>query len=127
MFTWDYVRVRIEYSARQELEKGSIALRVFSKEQHPLIMCATQPVTNLPLFIKVGRSLIDCVFPKWPLAAGEYDFGVVSAMPLIKSFFRDDHLCGFKVSAKDVYHSGHPPLNSCYFVAPEHHWEVPSG
>ena len=123
--TWDYVRFRIHYVAKRRVERASVELRIRSREQISLLVCSTEPDSTVSCTIEPGEHYADCVFPKWPLAAGEYAVGAGLAIPRLEYIYWNDNLCKLTVVARDVFHSGLPPAESRSLFAVDHRWELP--
>jgi len=123
--TWDYVRFRITYRARKPLRHGSVVMEVYTVEQVRLILTSTMPDSTLPLRIEPGEHVVDCVFRRWPLAAGDYIIGAGIAIPKKEFVSRNQSLCRLRVMERDIYGSGLPPASRRYFVAGDHRWEEP--
>jgi len=121
--TWSYVCIRIHYMAKRPLKSASVELIIQSEDNVPLIRTSTEPDSTVPLSIKIGRYYADCIFPKFPLAEGEYLVGAGLAIPMIEYICWDDCLCKLKISKRDIFYSGFPPTSKRAFLAAEHHWE----
>ncbi len=121
--TWDYVRFRIHFSAPSETSRGAVLLKVQTSENVPLLLCSSQPDSTVPLRISAGDQVLDCVFPRWPLAAGTYVLGAGLAIPTVEFLCWEEHLCELNTVGRDVYGSGLAPSSDRYLVAAQHHWE----
>jgi len=124
--TWDYVRIRIHYHAKRRISRGSVVLQVFTQEGISLLLCSTSPDSTVPCSIETGNHYAECIFPKWPLAAGEYVLSAGLAIPGIEYVCRHENICTVTVSKRDVFGSGLPPSSERYLVAVDHHWEIPA-
>lgn len=115
--TWDFIRLRVHYFARDPVENGSGVITVSSLENVQLLLMSSRPDRGTPLAIKQGHHFFDCSIPRWPLAAGKYQLEAGLAVPM------RDWLCRMKLPAvisteeKDVYGSGFPPNSNRYQVA----------
>jgi len=124
--TWDSVRIRIHYRAMERVRSGSIVFQVQSPEGVVLALCSTRPDSTVDLAIETGENWIDCVFSRWPFAAGTYSIGAGIAVPGMHFLCWTEHLCALIVGERDVYGSGLPPSAPRYKVAPDYHWELPA-
>lgn len=122
--TWEYVRIRIHYSAKEFVNRGSVVLKIQTREGLPLILTSTQPDHNIPIKIDPGDHFIDCIFNKWPLAEGKYQLGVGLAIPMVEYLCWDGSICGINTIGRDVYESGKIPSSDRCLVVAEHHWEI---
>src|SRR5205823_4288815 len=79
--TWDTVRIRIHYRAKEKVRSGSIVFQLQSPEGTVLALCSTRPDSTVDLAMEAGEHWIDCVFSQWPFAAGTYSIGAGIAVP----------------------------------------------
>lgn len=124
--TWEYVRFRITYEATKQILRGSVVLKVSTREAVPLSLCSTEPDHTHRMIIEPGQGHADCVFPQWPYAAGTYLIGAGLATPTVDYLWWRDAVCSLSVGDADVYQSGLPPAANRYLVAAEHRWEFPT-
>jgi homopolymeric O-antigen transport system ATP-binding protein len=123
--TWDPVRVRISYYARRPVERGSVVIHVQTPDGVVLSLCSTQPDSTVACPLEEGVGYADCVFARWPYAAGEYLFGAGLAVPGVHFLCWRPDAAQLRVWERDVYGSGLAPSTRRYLVAAEHHWELP--
>ncbi len=124
--TWDYVRFRIHFSATERSQRGSVVFKIQTNDNTPILLCSTQPDSTLPLPIEAGTQAVDCVFPKWPLAEGEYTVGVGLAIPTVEYLAWEENVCELQTVGRDVFGSGLAPSSDRYLVAAPHYWETAS-
>lgn len=121
--TWEHLIVRVHYSAKREVRRGSIVISVSSLDGAKLLYCSTQPDSDVPLHIHTGEHSIDCTFKKWPLTEGVFQLGIGIAIPMVEYLFLDESICTIHTEGRDIFHSGMVPTTDRYLVATEHYWE----
>lgn len=124
--TWDRARFRIGFSVSRPFRSFSVELGIATPEGVSLILTSTTPDQVVPFSVQPGSYVIDCVFERFPLAAGEYVLGARLAIPGVEFLQRNDSLCRLQVQAADVFGSALPPASNRYFVATPHAWALPS-
>lgn len=122
--TWDFVCFRIHYHAEEALKRGSVVLQVHNTDNSCLLLCSTQPDSNVPCEIKEGDSFADCIFPRWPLSAGKTLVNAGLAIPNVEFITTADPLCQLYTMEKHVYGSSIAPCVERYLIAADHHWVV---
>lgn len=115
--TWDYVKFRIHYVAKEEVKKGSGFFSVLNHENTRLILCSTMPDRTVPMQIKQGEHYFDCAFESWPLASGKYLLDVGLEIPMRETLCHMKEPIPFFTDVKDIYNSGMFPESSRYIVA----------
>jgi len=123
--TWDRVKFRIHYYAKCRLENGSAVFQVRSLEGVRLLLCSTQPDSNIPMTIEAGKHYVDCEFPSWPLAGGRYLIGAALAIPNKEWLTPLEDMALLEVEGRDVLHSGMivPHMSRALMVIP-HSWLI---
>ena len=123
--TWDYVKFRVHYFARESVQNGSGILSVTTLDNTKLILCSTMPDRQVAMRIDKGYSYFDCTFKNWPLAAGQYLFQASLAIPMKEWLYQTHDSIPLTVTATDIFNSGMPPDTSRYIVAAP--YEIESG
>ena len=54
--TWDYVRFRIHYTSTHLIRHGSLELKIHTRDGMALMVCSTQPDSNISYEIKIGQT-----------------------------------------------------------------------
>ncbi|HAJ58573.1 MAG TPA: ABC transporter [Cyanobacteria bacterium UBA8543] len=117
IFTWDYIKFRIHYVARESTISASGVLSVMTLENTTLMLCSTRPDKTVSMEIHQGEHYFDCSFASWPLAAGQYLLNVGLAIPMREWLCQLQEPIPFYTEARDIFHSGMPPDSSRYIVA----------
>lgn len=115
--TWDYVKFRIHYVAKNRVYQGSGVFSVITFDNTKLLLCSTMPDKNVPMEIYEGQHYFDCIFKKWPLAAGQYILQAALAIPMKEWLCQTDEPIPLTTESKDVFNSGMPPESSRYLIA----------
>lgn len=118
--TWDFVRIRVHYFARDAVDNGSGVITVSSLENVQLLLMSSRPDRGTPMAVKQGEHYFDCTVPRWPLAAGKYQLEAGLAVPMRDWLCKMDSPVAFTIEEKDVYGSGFPPNSSRYQIAVEY-------
>ena len=121
--TWDGLKIRIHYFARQRVRTASLELRI-SDERGTVLRLSTQPDGNVPMQIREGHGFGDCIIAELPLSAGRYDVGCGLAIPGRKWLVWHDILGTLTVRPSDVYGSGLAPIAARSLLAIRHRWVV---
>jgi lipopolysaccharide transport system ATP-binding protein len=114
--TWDYVKWRIYYNAREPVQQGSGVFSVTTLDNTPLLLCSTMPDQQVPMQIYQGEHYFDCIFKKWPLAAGQYLAQAGLAVPMREWLCQTQEPVLLATEAEDVFETGMPPESSRYIV-----------
>jgi hypothetical protein len=120
--TGDYARFRISWRANEQVRNAGVELGVYTLEGVPLIQYSTRPVSNIDVSIHTGVNSIDCEFPQFPLAAGQYYLSVGLTRPMLEWLYRDDQFALFTVEPGDVFASGTPVVSSRALLVVPHRW-----
>lgn len=121
--TWDNVGFRIEYKSKKRIEHGSVVLQVKTFDGAILLLLSTQPDSTLPLQIKEGKYLVECMIKKLPLASGNYLISAGLAIPNSEWLCWQQDIATLAVSPNDVYHSGLAPAIERSLLVVEHSWK----
>ena len=116
LLTWDYVKFRIHYVAREALKKGSGIFSVTTIDDTKLLLCSTEPDRTVRMEIHEGEHFFDCIFTSWPLAAGEYLLQAGLAIPMKEWLCQTKEPILLSTESKDVFNSGMPPDSSRYLI-----------
>lgn len=122
--TFDNLIFRIKFYSNEHISKGAVELHLNSGDGSTLLVLSTQPDGTLPIDIKKGENIVDCIIYRLPLAAGDYIFGAGLSIPNIKWLWLNEQMCKFTVVEKDIYNSGKAPKLSRCLLAIEHEWRV---
>lgn len=125
--TGDYARFRISFRASEPVRSAGVELGVYTLEGVPLIQYSTRPVSNIDVSIHAGENTIDCEFPQFPLAAGQYYLSVGLTRPMLEWLYRDDQFALFTVEPGDVFESGTPVVSSRALLVVPHRWIAANG
>lgn len=120
--TWDTVRFRFWYSARDSVRDASLILYIHSPDGVPLIRSSTMPDGTVPLDLRPGLHFVDCLMTRFPLAAGRYLLGVGISRTYVDFLYLDTDAAILEVEPHDVYQSGLAPESSWSVVVPEYSW-----
>jgi lipopolysaccharide transport system ATP-binding protein len=115
--TWDYVKFRVHYIAREIVQKGSGVFEVTTLDNTKLLLCSTMPDRQVPMVIHKGEHYFDCIFSEWPLASGQYLIKAGLAIPMREWLCYTQESIPLTTEAKDVFNSGMPPDSSRYLFA----------
>ena len=125
LLTWDAVKFRLHYHAKRTVTYGSAVFKVATLEGVPLMLCSTQPDSNVEMRIKSGQHWVDCEFVSWPLAAGRYVVSGALAIPMKEWLTHLNQNALLEVEEKDVFQSGTiVPHMSRALLATPHAWNV---
>lgn len=116
LLTWDYVKFRIHYVAREALKKGSGIFSVTTIDDTKLLLCSTEPDRTVRMEIHEGEHFFDCSFASWPLAAGEYLLQAGLAVPMKEWLCQTKEPILLSTESKDIFNSGMPPDSSRYLI-----------
>jgi lipopolysaccharide transport system ATP-binding protein len=122
LHTWDPVRFRVGFSSRRRFISMSVVIQVSTVDGTVILLTSTTPDRTRSFAVEAGSFAIDCDFPEFPLASGEYVLGVGLAIPGVEYVWRKEDLCRIEVGSRDVYQSGLAPFASRYIVASQHDW-----
>jgi lipopolysaccharide transport system ATP-binding protein len=122
--TWDDVVLRVWFSAKTRLQRGSVVLEINAFDGSRLLLLSTQPDANIPVSFDVGEDYVDCVLPQLPLAAGDYLIGAGLAVPGTEWLWRRESLGTLSVAPSDVYGSGLAPHAGRCLMAVPHRWAL---
>lgn len=122
--TWDDVVLRVWFSAKSPLQRGSVVLEINAYDGSRLLVLSTQPDANVPVSFHVGEDYVDCVLPQLPLAAGDYVIGAGLAVPGTEWLWRRESLGTLSVAPNDVYGSGLAPNSGRCLMAIPHRWQL---
>lgn len=114
--TWDYVKIRVHYTARMRVKNGSAVLSVMTIDNTRLLLCSTMPDKKVEMEIPEGEHYFDCTFESWPTAAGEYVLHAALAVPMREWLCQTEPVL-LSIVEKDIFSSGMPPNNSRYLIA----------
>jgi lipopolysaccharide transport system ATP-binding protein len=115
--TWDYVRFRIHYSAKESIQNGAGVLCVNTIDNTKLLHCSTRPDQGVSMPIYKGSHYFDCTFNRWPLSAGKYLLQAGLAVPMREWLYQTHDLIHLNTESADIFNSGMPPDTSRYIVA----------
>jgi lipopolysaccharide transport system ATP-binding protein len=118
--TWDYVIFRVHYVAKMFVKRGSGVLSISTLENTKLLLCSTMPDRNILMEIHEGEHYYECIFDKWPLAAGQYLLQAGLAIPMKEWLYQTKEPIPLTIESKDVYNSGMPPESSRYLFAAQY-------
>ncbi|MEM4725080.1 MAG: ABC transporter ATP-binding protein [Candidatus Hadarchaeum sp.] len=122
--TGEYVRFRIVWHSSEVVERGGVEIGIYTLEGIPVIQYATRPIMSTDVQFRVGHNQIDCEFPQFPLAAGQYRLKVALTRPMVELLTETDFGI-IEVAPRDVFQSGNPLLASRALVAVPHRWLLP--
>lgn len=125
--TGDYARFRISWRANEAVRNAGVELGVYTLEGVPLIQYSTRPVSVVDVSIQQGMNTIECEFPQFPLAAGQYYLSVGLTRPMLEWLYRNDQFALFTVEPGDVFASGTPVTSSRALLVVPHRWIAANG
>jgi lipopolysaccharide transport system ATP-binding protein len=125
--TGDYARFRIHWRAKEAVRSAGVELGVYTLEGVPLIQYSTRPVSVVDVSITPGEGAIECEFPQFPLAAGQYYLSVGLTRPMLEWLYRNDQFALFTVEPGDVFASGTPVVSSRALLVVPHRWISANG
>lgn len=125
--TGDYARFRIKWRASDSVRNAGVELGVYTLEGIPLIQYSTRPVANVDVQFSPGENFIDCEFPQFPLAGGQYYLSVGLTRPMLEWLYRNDQFALFNVEPGDVFSSGTPVVSSRALLVVPHRWVTSNG
>jgi len=120
--TWDDVILRVWYSCKRSIRRGSVVLEITEPYGARLLLLSTQPDGTTPLEFRIGEEYVDCIIRQIPLAAGDYILGAGLAIPQTEWLWREPELSTLSVVPRDVYGSGLAPALSRSLIAVDHQW-----
>ncbi len=123
-YTWDTLRIRIHYRAKQRVKDGSVELKISDLFGSPLILLSTRPHGNVPMSIQLGDHFADCTIEGIPLSAGTFMIGCGLAIPTKEWLVWIENAGPLVIHDRDVYKSGMPPISSRSLLAIPHRWDV---
>ncbi len=123
----DYARFRISWRANEAVRNAGVELGIYTLEGVPLIQYSTRPVATVDVNIGKGENVIECEFPQFPLAAGQYCLSVGLTRPMLEWLYRDDEFALFTVEPGDVFASGTPVVSSRALLVVPHRWITANG
>jgi lipopolysaccharide transport system ATP-binding protein len=118
----DYARFRISWRAEEAVRHAGVELGIYTLEGIPLIQYSTRPVMDVDVQFARGGNAIECEFPQFPLAAGQYYLSVGLTRPMLEWLYRRDQFALFEVEPGDVFHSGTPITSSRALIVAPHRW-----
>ncbi|MEP7271858.1 MAG: Wzt carbohydrate-binding domain-containing protein, partial [Acidobacteriota bacterium] len=118
----DYAKFRISWRANEAVRNAGVELGIYTLEGVPLIQYSTRPVAAVDVSIGKGENAIECEFPHFPLAAGQYYLSVGLTRPMLEWLYRDDQFALFTVEPGDVFASGTPVVSSRALLVVPHRW-----
>jgi lipopolysaccharide transport system ATP-binding protein len=126
--TWDHVGIRIRFHAPIHSSSVAVELRVRTTDLVPVLCCSTRPHSNVTLHVEPGINVVDCEFPRWPLAAGKYLISVALSIPMREWLTPPDDLAILETHPANVFHSMviSPMQHDC-IVATPHTWVTGPG
>ena len=124
VYTWDRVRFRIGYWARQEVQAGSAVLFISTRQGIHLLLCSTEPDSAVAMTIRAGYHAVECEFESMPLSAGDYIVGAGLAIPNKEWLCGESHMGRLVIHPRNVYESGLAPEASRSILAIPHNWLV---
>ncbi|NWG00637.1 MAG: ABC transporter ATP-binding protein [Thermoanaerobaculaceae bacterium] len=124
--TGDYACFRITFHSPEGVEKGGVELGIHTLDGVRLIQYSTRPVSNLELNFAPGRNVVECEFPRFPLAAGSYVLSVALTRPGLEWLFVDDHYATLEVLGREVEAGGVAVTSQRCLLVAEHRWRLPA-
>jgi len=125
--TGEYARFRIKWRASEAVRNAGVELGVYTLEGVPLIQYSTRPVASVDVQFSRGENFIDCEFPQFPLAGGQYYLSVGLTRPMLEWLYRNDQFALFHVEPGDVFASGTPVVSSRALLVVPHRWVTGNG
>ena len=125
--TGEYARFRIKWRAEESVRNAGVELGVYTLEGVPLIQYSTRPVSAVDVQFHAGENFIDCEFPQFPLAGGQYYLSVGLTRPMLEWLYRNDQFALFNVEPGDVFASGTPVVSSRALLVVPHRWVISNG
>jgi lipopolysaccharide transport system ATP-binding protein len=125
--TGEYARFRIRWRAEESVRNAGVELGVYTLEGVPLIQYSTRPVSSVDVQFHAGENFIDCEFPQFPLAGGQYYLSVGLTRPMLEWLYRNDQFALFNVEPGDVFASGTPVVSSRALLVVPHRWVTLNG
>jgi lipopolysaccharide transport system ATP-binding protein len=125
--TGDHTRFRIRWRSAEAVRNAGVELGIYTLEGAPLIQYSTRPVTTFDVDFRQGENEIDCEFPLFPLAAGQYYLSVGLTRPMLEWLYQDEQFALFTVEPGDVFASGTPIVSSRALLVVPHRWMSPNG
>lgn len=120
IYTWDFLNIRIHYYSEKKIKASSIIMDVFDYKQERLAVFDS----GLQFSLEKGDHYVDCRIPQVPFSAGEYFLGIGLAIPNAAFLWRRTNLAVFRISGKDVFDLGRPPISTRMIVAIPHEWKA---
>lgn len=120
--TGEYARFRLRWRASEAMRHAGVELGVYTLEGVPLIQYSTRPVADVDLDFRPGENTIECEFPQFPVAAGQYYLSVGLTRPMLEWLYREDQFALFDVEPGDVFNSGTPVVSSRALMVVAHRW-----
>lgn len=124
VYTWDDIRLKIHYYAKQTVVYGAIFLKICDRYGNSLLFLSTQPDSKVPMTIKEGHHSGICEISQVPLAAGDYVIGCGLAIPNKELLCWDENLTMLTIHSSDVYESGLAPNSARSLIATPHKWII---
>jgi lipopolysaccharide transport system ATP-binding protein len=115
--TWDYIKFRVHYVAQESVQQGSGVLSITTLDSTSLLLCSTMPDQKMPMRIEKGTGYFDCIFKKFPLAAGQFLLQAGLAIPMREWLCQTSDTIPLTVEPTDIFNSGLPPDTSRYLIA----------
>jgi lipopolysaccharide transport system ATP-binding protein len=125
--TGDHTRFRIRWRSSEAIRNAGVELGIYTLEGAPLIQYSTRPVTTVDVDFRPGENEIDCEFPHFPLAAGQYYLSVGLTRPMLEWLYQDEQFALFNVEPGDVFASGTPIVSSRALLVVPHRWMTTNG
>ena len=125
--TGEYARFRIRWRSEESVRNAGVELGVYTLEGVPLIQYSTRPVSSVDVQFHAGENFIDCEFPQFPLAGGQYYLSVGLTRPMLEWLYRNDQFALFNVEPGDVFASGTPVVSSRALLVVPHRWVTLNG
>lgn len=122
--TGDSVTFRLHYFSEIDLQEASFMFGICTEENIVLIKCNSLRIDGVETPLKKGNHFLDCVFPGFPLAAGNYYIMTGIAHTLVKWFFRS-HEFG-RITVLPMYNpkSQRALTSDLAYLSIEHHWRT---
>ena len=120
--TGDYVRFRIGWYSAEDINRGGVELGIHTLDGVPLIRYSTRPVSNVDVAFQRGMNSIECEFPNFPLAGGEYYLAVALTRPMVEWLYRNEVFAMLEVGERDFFGTGTPITSARSFIAVPHRW-----
>jgi lipopolysaccharide transport system ATP-binding protein len=123
--TWDYVVFRVRYYSPVAIDRGSVVISLSTIDGRSVGLLSTRPDQEFEVQFQEGENVIDCIIPKLPLSAGDYQFGAALAIPNVEWLDKQLESHVITVHPKNVYNASLAPTLARGILALDYSWCIP--